>query len=105
MVRRRRGGTVGNFCRRSAGDVFLMSRVIGVTHFDGNGLASVARLDGVGLSGADFLTVGQPAVGDTVCRYAVGVRDGCGQGFAHLRLAADDHAAGLILSGLGIGIR
>ena len=56
--RRRRGGTVGNFCRWSAGDVFLMSRVIGVTHFDGNGLAFVARLDGVGLSGADFLTVG-----------------------------------------------
>ena len=91
--------------RRVAGHVFLVARFVGVVCFDGDGFAFVSRRHGVGFARADFLSTGQPAVGDAAVRNAVRVGDGRGQGFAYLRLAADDNAAGFILSGLGIGIR
>ena len=91
--------------RRVAGYVFLVARLVGVVRFDGDGFAFVGRRHGVGFARADFLAASQPAVGDAAVRDAVGVGDGRGQGFAYLRLAADDHAAGLILSGVGVGIR
>ena len=90
--------------RRVTGDVFLVARFVGVVCFDGDGFAFVGRRHGVGFAGADFLSSGQPAVGDAAVRDAVRVGDGCRQGFAHLRLAADDDLARLVAR-LGIGIR
>ena len=89
---------------RVAGHVFLVARFVGVVCFDGDGFAFVSRCHGVGFARADFLAAGQPAVGDAAVRDAVRVRDGCGQGFAYLRLTADDDLAWLVAR-LGIGIR
>ena len=102
VARDHRGFAYG--IRRVAGHVFLVARFVGVVCFDGDGFAFVGRCHGVGFARADFLAAGQPAVGDAAVRDAVRVGDGRRQGFAYLRLAADDDLAWLVAR-LGIGIR